>query len=78
MISRKKNKIAQHLQILRRKKIINKAWLKLVLTLELNVTLILSIISTKISSLFFPPGSLATTDFVTAVPGIRFVPCCKR
>jgi hypothetical protein len=34
-------------------------------------------ISTKISSLFFP-GSVRTTDFVTAVTGIRFVPCCKR
>jgi len=46
-----------------------------ILTLELNVTLIFSITSTKISSLFLPPGSLATTDFVIAVPGIRLVPC---
>ena len=48
-----------------------------ILTLELNVTLIFSITSTNISSLFLPPGSLATTDFVIAVPGIRLVPCCK-
>lgn len=48
------------------------------LTLELNVTLIFSIISTKISSLFLPPGSFATTDLVTAVPGIRLVPCCVK
>lgn len=48
------------------------------LTLELNVTLIFSIISTKISSLFLPPGSFATTDLVTAVPGIRLVPCCMK
>lgn len=47
------------------------------LTLELNVTLIFSMMSTKISSLFLPPGSLATTDFVTAVPGILLLPCCK-
>ena len=45
-------------------------------TLELKVMLIFSIISTKISSLLLPPGSVATTDFVTAVPGILFVPCC--
>lgn len=46
------------------------------LTLELNVRLIFSIMSTKISSLFLPAGSFATTDFVIAVPGILFVPCC--
>lgn len=51
---------------------------KLLLTLELNVTLIFSMISTKISSLFLPPGSFATTDFVTAVPGIRLFPCCIK
>lgn len=42
------------------------------------MTLIFSIISTKISSLLLPPGSVATTDFVTAIPGILFVPCCKK
>lgn len=45
------------------------------LTLELNVTLIFSITSTNISSLFLPPGSLAITDLVTAVPGILLAPC---
>jgi hypothetical protein len=53
-------------------------WKDKVHTLELNVTLIFSIISTKISSRFLPPGSFATTDLVTAVPGIRFEPCCEE
>jgi len=47
-------------------------------TLELKVMLIFSIRSTKISSLLLPVGSFATTDFVTAVPGILFVPCCRH
>lgn len=40
--------------------------------------LIFSIISTKISSLFLPPGSVATTDFVTAIPGILLALCCMQ
>lgn len=40
--------------------------------------LIFSIISTKISSLLLPPDSVAITDFVTAIPGILFVPCCMQ
>ncbi len=42
------------------------------------MTLIFSIISTNTSSRFFPPGSLATTDLVTAVPGNRCDPCWQH
>lgn len=42
------------------------------------MTLIFSIISTNTSSRFFPPGSLATTDLVTAVPGNRCDPCWQQ